>query len=87
MSAFTEWQEIYQSYAAEELATEITNLKKHTEGGYTSQTVGGKSYSRDPNQIRQQLAAAVRVQTTRSNTDTGRTQWDGYVKFQGVDGQ
>lgn len=87
MSAFTDWQEIYQSYSAEELAAEIVNLKKLTAGGYVSQSVDGKTYSRDPNQLRQQLAAAIRVQTTRAGSDTGRTQWDGVVKFNGVDGQ
>lgn len=63
--ASTDWVEIYESYSAQELAEEISRLKQAAKDGenFTAQSVGGKSYSADLNELRTKLAAAIRVQT------------------------
>lgn len=87
MSALTTWEEIYTSYSPDELAQEVTNLKKINAGGYVAQAVGGKSYTKDTTENAQRLQAATRIQAARGSGTTGRQAFVGEVRFGGVDGQ
>lgn len=79
--AFTDWLEIYQSYSAEELAEEITQLKKDIKGNYSGQGVGSVNYQRDLTMIQSRLRAATRVVNERSQGDASNM---GEVDFSGV---
>ena len=71
--AASDWSEIYDSYSAEELADEITDLKEQIKAAsnISSQTTGPKSYGRDLREMRVRLQAAVRVQNQRKAAASG----------------
>lgn len=74
--------EIYRSYEPEELAAEIAQLKKDVRGGFMAQGHGGTNHQRDLAELRDRLAAAVRVQNERRSGRTG--QWQvGQADFSG----
>lgn len=58
-----DWIEIYRSYSADELASEITRLKKAISDadGINSASSGSKTYQRDLLHLKNRLQAAVRV--------------------------
>ncbi len=61
--ASPQWLEIYQSYSADELTAEIIALKARNTGFVSQGSPTGKNYQADLNEMREQLSAAVRVQT------------------------
>lgn len=65
------WMEIYRSYTGEELAEEITSLKKDVRGAFSAQGSGGVNHQRDLGQLEARLQAAVRVQNERAHRNTG----------------
>jgi hypothetical protein len=79
--ASSSWQEIYESYSVSELAVEIAALKKRNTGFSAQGSPSGKSYQADLNELREQLAAAIRVQTNRGGAATPRV---GVVDFSGM---
>lgn len=79
--ASSSWQEIYESYSASELAAEIAALKKRNTGFSAQGSPSGKSYQADLNELREQLAAAIRVQANRGSGAVGRV---GLVDFSGM---
>jgi hypothetical protein len=82
-----DWIEIYSDYSDAELTAEIAELRKRVRGGYTSQTSGGKSYSKDLNILTAQLRAATRVKNQRASGTRGRDAFVGVADFsRGVDG-
>ena len=78
----TQYLELYQSFSAEELASEISRLRALRTQTYSSATVGGvagnKSYMVDLNRIDAMLQAAIRVQG--QSRQTGNTSY-GVVNF------
>jgi len=62
----SDWKTIYRAYSGEELAAEITQLRKAAKGGFAAQSSGGVSHQRDLGEIRDRLAAATEVQRERS---------------------
>ena len=63
--ASTDWQEIYESYSAAELTAEIAALKLRNTGFAAQSSPSGKSYQAID--VSSQLAAAIRVLTSRAN--------------------
>ncbi len=63
--ASPEWIEIFRSYTQDELFAHVAKLKQNI-SVFSQQAVGSKSFTRDLNELRSQLAAAVRVQNERS---------------------
>lgn len=63
--ASTAWYEIYQSYTNAELAAEIATLKKRNTGFSSISSPSGKGHTAALDELREQLAAAIRVQTDR----------------------
>jgi len=76
------WMEIYRSYTTEDLAEEITQLKKDVRGAFTAQGSGGVNHQRDLGQLESRLQAAVRVQNERANRNGGNPS-TGQVSFRG----
>ncbi|WP_050028935.1 hypothetical protein [Verrucomicrobium sp. BvORR034] len=82
-----DWIEIYNDYSDAELTAEIAELRKRVRGGYTSQTSGGKSYSKDLNILTAQLRGATRIKNQRARGSRGRGDFLGVADFSGgVDG-
>ena len=79
--ASSSWQEIYESYSAAELAVEIAALKKRNTGFSAQGSPSGTSYQADLNELREQLSAAIRVQTNRSGAGVPRV---GVVDLSGM---
>lgn len=76
------WTTIYQTYTDEQLVSEIAELKKVS--NFSSQTVGGKSYTIDPNLVGEKLRAAVSEQQRRGGSlGSGRQAFVGQVDFSG----
>ena len=69
--AAEQWMEIYRSYEPEELATEIVQLKKDVRGSFAAQGHGATNHQRDLAELRDRLAAAVRVSNERRGGSTG----------------
>lgn len=63
--AVTDHIEVYRSFTNEELEQERRDLLAWRQGGFTSQAVGGKTFTRDINVLNDQLRAVVRVQNER----------------------
>lgn len=82
--ASPEWLEIFRSYTGEELAAQITELKKQV-SVFSSQQVGSKSYTKDLGELRGQLSAAIRVQKERSQ-EPGVNQSVGVTDFSRING-
>lgn len=61
-----EWAAIFRNFTPDELAAQITELKKQI-SVYSAQSVGNKSYTKDLAELRGQLSAAYLVQQERSN--------------------
>ena len=74
------WMEIYRSYTPEELAEEITQLKKDVRGSFAQQGTGSVNHSRDLNMLENRLQAATRVQNERANRNGGNPS-KGQVSF------
>ncbi len=77
-----DWKTIYRAYDAEELATEMADLKKDLKGAFSSQSSGGTSHSREQSELRDRLNAATQVQRERSGSSRSRR---GVVDFSGND--
>ena len=75
------WVSIYRAYSAEDLADEITFLKKQSRNPFVSQTEGNRSYSLAPSQISERLAAAMQVKQERANP---RARRHGVADFSGI---
>jgi hypothetical protein len=71
--ASTAWYEIYQSYSDAELAAEIATLKKRNTGFSSISSPTGKSHTAALDELREQMAAAIRVQTDRSGCGQPRS--------------
>jgi hypothetical protein len=76
------WMEIYRSYTPEELAEEITQLKKDLRGGFTAQGSGSVNHQRDVSSLEARLQGATRVQNERANRHQGNPM-KGTVDFRG----
>jgi len=63
--ASPEWLEIFRSYTPDELAAQVAALKAQV-SVFSQQAIGQKSYTKDLNELRGQLSAAIRVQNERS---------------------
>ena len=85
-----QWEEIYRGYLQEELAKEMTQLKKSLAGGFVSQGSGSVTGSKDVAELRNRLQAATRVWNEKfansggSNAQAYRGR-RGTVDFSGVD--
>jgi hypothetical protein len=75
-----DWIEIYGTYTAEELATEMADLKKSLKGSYAAQGHGNTSHQRDLGELRDRLAAAARIANRKSEGGAMRV---GQVDFSG----
>jgi hypothetical protein len=56
-----DWLIIYRSYGIEELRDEITFLKEEMKNPYSAQGLGSQSAQRDLRELKNRLAAAIRV--------------------------
>ncbi len=79
--AMENWAEIYRSYTASELNTEIEDLKKSLRGGFSAQGAGSVNHQRDLPQLEARLQAATRVKNQRGSG--GRNPMKGRVSFGG----
>jgi hypothetical protein len=80
--SYINWTEIYGDYSDDQLAEEIAKLKKQVDA-YTSQSVGGKSYTKDVRLVQDQLQGAIRVKNSRRGTES----FTGIADFsKGIDG-
>lgn len=77
-----DWKTIYRAYTAEELTAEMAQLKKDLAGGFSSQSSGGTSHTREQAELRDRLNAATQVQRERSGSARSRR---GVVDFSGND--
>jgi hypothetical protein len=77
-----EWIEIFRSYTPEELSAHVQKLKGQI-SVFTAQQIGSKSYTKDLNELRGQLAAAVRVRNERG-ASTVSNPFVGVVDFSGI---
>lgn len=74
--------EVYRSYTSEDLAEELTQLRKDVKGSFASQGSGSTQHSRDLQELRDRLQAATRVQNERANRGGGNSH-KGRVDFSG----
>lgn len=82
--AMENWAEIYRSYTAAELNTEIEDLKKSLKGGFSVQGAGSVNHQRDLAQLESRLQAATRVKNSRAGGGSGgRNPMKGSVDFSG----
>lgn len=84
MSSVLGWMAIYRDFTCEELRCEIQTLRKQA-GGYVSQSVGSKSFSKDLRASMKQLQAAQREYNRRCGGSVGEPGQRGVVDHRGVD--
>lgn len=77
-----DWKAIYRAYTAEELATEMEELKKDLRGSYSAQASGGISHQREVRELRDRLRAATEV-----SQGEGKVTRRGVVDFGDVSGR
>ena len=70
------WLTIYRRYTANQLADEIGKLKAQLDNPYESVTSGGKSATRNLENLADRLEKALRVQAERSGSFVSRTYAD-----------
>jgi len=70
------WLPIYRRYTANQLSNEIGNLKQQLDNPYESISSGGKTASRNLEQLAGRLEAAMKVQAERSGDFAGKTYAD-----------
>ena len=70
------WLTIYRRYTANQLADEIGKLKAQLDNPYESVTSGGKSATRNLENLAERLDKALRVQAERSGSFIDRTYAD-----------
>jgi hypothetical protein len=75
-----DWLIIYRSYTDEELAAEVTFLRKEMQNPYSAQGLGSQSAQRDLRQLQERHSAAVRVRSERNGV---RFYQDSVVDFSG----
>lgn len=80
--AAADWMEIYRSYEAAELTTEIADLKTALKGSLSAQASGSVNQGRDLQQLEHRLKAATRVKKEKAGT-TGEDR-HGVVDFSGT---